>query len=106
MSHEARLMHPDELRKVRTVHDADFNCETNPCQILQLLDHITVLTERTEKAEALVKALVELAQEMAGYVKPYGLSDEGAKSEFDKWKECRDRIAALARATGTAETKA
>jgi hypothetical protein len=61
-------------------------------------ERIVPIAIRMVKAEALNRELVDLAQKMAGFVKPYGLSDEGASSEFDQWKICRDRIGALARA--------
>ena len=36
-----------------------------------------------------------VAREIGGFVKPFGLDDEGPNSEYDRWRKCRIRLAAL-----------
>lgn len=41
--------------------------------------------------------LLQLCNDLNGFVKSYGLSDEGPNSEWDRWKDCVDTLHSLLR---------
>lgn len=41
--------------------------------------------------------LLDLCNQINGFVKSYGLSDEGPDSEWDRWKDCVDTLHSLLR---------